>query len=166
MPENAIRRLYGEKLRIRTCGICFSGDGLLLVKHRALTRHGYFYAPPGGGMQYGESAEDCLEREFIEECGLEIEVGSFLFTHEFLRPPLHAIELFFAVEARGGQLITGQDPEMGQGEQIIEQVQYLLPEEIEREKGEQMHHMINLCQNPKDLMKCRGYFKFDDKSLK
>lgn len=166
MPEEAIRKLYGEKLRIRTCGICFSGDRLLLVRHRALTRCGYFYSPPGGGMQFGENAEACLKREFREECGLEIEVGSFLFTHEFLQPPLHAVELFFAVEVESGQLITGHDPEMKQDEQIIERVQYLSPEEIEVEKGEQMHHMINLCRHPKDLMKCRGYFKFDDKTLK
>lgn len=117
-------------------------------------------------MQFGENAEACLKREFREECGLEIEVGSFLFTHEFLQPPLHAVELFFAVEVESGQLITGHDPEMKQDEQIIERVQYLSPEEIEVEKGEQMHHMINLCRHPKDLMKCRGYFKFDDKTLK
>ena len=166
MTEEAIKKLYGGRLRFRTCGVCFSGDKLLLVKHRALTRRGYFYAPPGGGMQFGESATSCLKREYLEECGLEIEVGAFLFTHEFLLPPLHAIELFFAVEVKGGQLITGQDPEMTQHEQIIERVQYLSPEEIKEEKGEQMHHMINLCQHPKELMNCRGYFKFDDKTLK
>jgi len=166
MPEKAIRRIYGNKLRIRTCGVCFSGDNLLLVRHKALTSKGYFYAPPGGGMQFGESAESCLQREFLEECGLEIKVGRYLFTHEFLRPPLHAVELFFTVEAHSGTLITGHDPEMGQNEQIIEKVQFLSPEEVDRERGEQMHHMINLTQHPRDLLNWQGYFKFDDKTLK
>lgn len=158
--------MYGNKLRVRVCGVCFDGDNLLLVRHRALTKVGHFYAPPGGGMHFGESAEGCLKREFAEECGLQIRVHDYLFTHEFLRPPLHAVELFFAVEVCGGKLITGHDPEMPREEQIIEQVRYYTPDEIEEEKGEQMHHMINLCQDPKDLMKCRGYFKFGDKTLK
>jgi len=166
MAEEAIKKLYGNKLRVRACGVCLSGDKLLLVRHRAMTSKGYFYAPPGGGMHFGESAEDCLKREFLEECGLEIQVNSFLFTHEFLKPPLHAVELFFSVDVRGGRLVVGNDPEMQQEDQIIEQVRYLSPMEVEREKGEQMHRMINLCKTPKDLMKRRGYFRFDDKTLK
>lgn len=166
MHKKAIQRIYGEKLRVRVVGLCFSGDHLLMVRHKALTKKGYFISPPGGGMQFGESAEDCLKREFFEETGLEIVVNNFLFTHEFLAPPLHAIELFFAVEMRGGTLKTGFDPEMKQQEQIIEQVEFMSPLKLNEEKGTQMHQMINLSQHPGDLLKMQGYFKFDDKTLK
>jgi 8-oxo-dGTP diphosphatase len=166
MSVDAIKRVYGERLRIRVCGLCFSGEDLLLVRHKALTRRGYFFSPPGGGMQFGESAEECLIREFYEETGLSIIVNKFLFIHEFLSPPLHAIELFFAVEAVGGALRTGLDPEMNMYEQIIESVKFMSPISIKQEKGYQMHQMLNLVEQPKDLLNRQGYFKFADKSLK
>ncbi|MDF9800432.1 8-oxo-dGTP diphosphatase [Catalinimonas alkaloidigena] len=166
MHRKAIQRVYGQKLRVRVVGLCFSGDNLLLVKHKALTKKGYFFSPPGGGMQFGESAEDCLKREFLEETGLEIIVNRFLFTHEFLAPPLHAVELFFSVEMKGGTLKTGYDPEMNEQEQIIEMVDFFSPPEIDEEKGTQMHQIINLSEHPRDLLNMQGYFKFDDKTLK
>lgn len=166
MSKEAIKRLYGEKLRVRVCGLCFMKEDLLLIRHKALTAKGYFFSPPGGGMQFGESAENCLKREFYEESGLKIQINKFLFTHEFLSPPLHAIELFFAVEAIGGQLKTGFDPEMSASEQIIEVVRYMSPRHIHEEKGCQMHQMLNLAKQPKDLLNMQGYFKFDDKTLK
>lgn len=166
MSKEAIKRLYGNKFRTRACGICLSGSDILLVRHKALTSIGYFFSPPGGGMHYGEEATHCLKREFLEESGLEIEVVRFLFVHEFLSPPLHAIELFFEVRPTGGSLKVGFDPEMEQHEQIIESVDYLSPAEVDREKGEQMHHMINLVTQPKELLNWQGYFKFDGKTLK
>jgi len=166
MPDKAIRNLYEKKLRVRACGLCYSNDSLLLVKHRALSAKGYFFAPPGGGMEYRENAEDCLRREFAEETGLLVRVREFLFVHEFLAPPLHAVELFFSVEAENEQLVTGYDPELSFSEQIIESVGFYEAEEINAEKGEQMHHMINLAEHPRDLLEMRGYFNFRGGSLK
>ncbi len=169
MPKSAseaIREIYGKRLRIRVCGLCFSGEDLLLVKHKGLSDKGYFFSPPGGGMEFGESAEACLEREFYEETGLRIAVEKFLFTHEFLSPPLHAIELFFAVYTIGGRLEIGFDPEMESEDQILESAAYMSPTSIGREKGGQMHHMLNLCTQPLNLLDMQGYFKFEDKTLK
>ena len=165
MSDKAIRELYGGKLRARVCGLCYSNDALLLVKHRALTAKGYFFAPPGGGMQYGESAQECLRREFAEETGLQIKVHEFLFIHEFLAPPLHAVELFFSVEAENDQLIVGYDPEMPPAEQIIESVGFYRAEDIHTERGNQMHHVINMVEHPKDLLKMQGYFNSGNESL-
>ena len=36
---------------------------------------GYYYLP-GGHVEFGESAASALVREFVEECGLEVEVGA------------------------------------------------------------------------------------------
>ncbi|WKN33039.1 NUDIX hydrolase [Porifericola rhodea] len=166
MHRASIQRIYGEKLRVRAVGLCFSGEDLLIVKHKALTKTGYFYAPPGGGVDFGESTEDCLKREFFEETGLLIEISKFLFTHEFLAPPLHAIELFFEVKKVGGELKTGYDPEMSPEEQIIEEVGFMSPSAIYDKKGERLHQMLNICKHPMDLLNTQGYFKFDDKTLK
>lgn len=161
--ENIVRT-FGDRLRLRVCGICFQNDNLLLIKHNALGKKGYLLSPPGGGLEYGESAEVCLKREFEEETGLNIKVLRFLFVHEFLEPPLHAIELFFEVEAIGGALTKGIDPEMTPENQIIDQVQFMNADEIQKEKGDQLHNVLNLCQHPKDLLNMQGYFIFQSKS--
>lgn len=163
LQENIVHT-FGKQLRLRVCGICFQSDQLLLVRHNALGKKGYLLAPPGGGLQYGESAEACLTREFKEETGLDIKVLRFLFVHEFLAPPLHAIELFFEVEITGGKLITGTDPEMKEENQIIDQVLYMSAVEIEKERGDQLHNVLNLCQHPTELLNRQGYFIFRSKS--
>ena len=135
-----------------------------MIRHNSLGKKGYLLAPPGGGLHFAESAETCLIREFKEETGLDIEVKQFLFVHEFLEPPLHAVELFFEVEVTGGKLIKGTDPEMNEEDQIIDQVLYMSLEDIEKERGEQLHNVLNLSKQPKDLLNLRGYFIFQSKS--
>ena len=81
--DKSVLELYGNRLRVRVCGICIRNDQLLLVNHRGLVE-GDFWSFPGGGMQFGETAKECLTREFMEETGLTVEVGDFLFTCEFI----------------------------------------------------------------------------------
>ncbi len=38
---------------------------------------------PGGGLELGEGLIDALKREFMEECALEVEVLSHLYTTDF-----------------------------------------------------------------------------------
>ena len=155
---------FGHRLRVRVCGLCFSGEDLLLVRHRGIGEKGYLYAPPGGGMDYGEGAEEALVREMEEETGLRVAVRNFLFVYEYRELPLHALELFFAVDLLDGKLKVGQDPEMAAEDQLIEGVAFMSPEAIARERGSQMHDMINRCQVPKQLLSWRGYFEFENKT--
>jgi len=99
-------------VRVRACGLCWDGNKLLLVNHYGLYNHD-FWAPPGGGVEFGQSTALNLEREFAEETGIAIQTGEFQFLFEFIYPPLHAIELYFNVVVRAGSPITGIDPEMG-----------------------------------------------------
>lgn len=161
--SDSVRTTFGDRLRVRVCGLCFSDDNLLLVRHRGLGAKGYLYAPPGGGMHYGEGAEEALVREFAEETGLRIEIREFLFVYEYRSLPLHALELFFAVESVGGTLRTGHDPEVPDDKQLIEAVDFMSAEAINQERGNQMHGMINRCHSPKELLSWRGYFEFDNK---
>ena len=41
---------------------------------------------PGGGMEFGEGAIDCLKREAIEEFGQEIEVLEHFYTTDYFQP--------------------------------------------------------------------------------
>ncbi|MDH5366752.1 MAG: NUDIX domain-containing protein [Cyclobacteriaceae bacterium] len=145
MEEYLIAK-YGNRVRVRVCGIFVKNNSLLLVKHTGLGDRGVFWAPPGGEVEFGESIKLNLQREMLEETGLEVEVGEFICTHEFLKPPLHAIELFFHIKLAKGKVITGIDPELTTSEQIIKEVRYVTFEELEIIPNEQKHHLLqNVC---------------------
>ena len=149
---------FGNRVRVRVCGICIEDECLLMVNHLSLNKEGDFWGPPGGGMEFGQSAEENLRREFLEETGLVIEVEKFLFVHEYLKPPLHAIELVYKVNRVGGQLIKGQDPEMGKSEQIINDVQFISLERLKSLNRKSVHQMFRFIETLKSLEHINGYF--------
>ncbi len=55
---------------------------LLTIKMR--DRSGIFYILPGGGQRHGETLEDGLRRECLEEIGTEVEVGTLLYVREYI----------------------------------------------------------------------------------
>jgi 8-oxo-dGTP diphosphatase len=150
-PE--ITKIYGNKIRIRTCGLCWQNGDLLMVNHRGVTG-GDFWAPPGGGLEFGESVEACLKKEFSEETGLHIATDQFLFACEYIKKPLHAIELFFNVTIAGGVLKKGKDPEMD----IIEDVRFISPLQIRKIPAKDLHGIFSLVQTPEDLKTLKGFF--------
>ena len=114
---------YGNQLRLRVCGICVQSGRVLLINHSGMNESGEFWSPPGGGLEFGESIEDCLKREFLEETNTIISVGRFLTVREFLKPPIHAIELYYEVKIESGNIKKGFDPEMDY--QIIKDIQWM-----------------------------------------
>jgi 8-oxo-dGTP diphosphatase len=56
-------------------------DGKLLLLHRSRPPNFELWSPPGGKAEIGESPEECLRREFLEETGLvcgELELAGIL----------------------------------------------------------------------------------------
>lgn len=153
-----VQQTYGNRLRVRTCGLLIENEQLLMVNHRSLTDTD-FWSPPGGGMIFGESSSACLQRELKEETGLETEVGEFLFACEFIQKPLHAIELFFLVRRIGGNLVTGLDPEMNSQDQIIKTVRFLSWDEIQKMNPKVLHGIFRFTGEPAQITRLRGYFK-------
>jgi 8-oxo-dGTP diphosphatase len=127
LDKNLINQ-YGNQLRVRVCGICVQDGKILLINHSGMNESGTFWSPPGGGLQFGETIEDCLKREFSEETNTIISVGKFLKFREFMNLPLHAIELYYEVKIESGDMKKGFDPEMD--EQIITDIQWLSFEEV------------------------------------
>ena len=122
--------LYGNRIRARICGICIENDLVLMIGHQPILGENTFWSPPGGGLEFGEMAEDALQREFLEETGLEISVGKLVLMNEFVNLPLHGIELFFVVKRVGGELILGHDPEMEMSQQLIQKIEWLSLDKI------------------------------------
>lgn len=152
--NSEITRLYGDKVRVRACGLCWRGSDLLMVRHNYLAADG-FWAPPGGGVAFGETVEQRLQKEFAEETGLIITLERFQFVCEFIQQPLHAIELFFEVRITGGVLQRGDDPEFP----IIDEVRFMSPDEISGTPYASLHGIFGLVASPGDLKTLTGFFR-------
>lgn len=116
---------YRERTRIRVNGLLVREDALLLVKILSPVVGKPVWIPPGGGLEYGETMQQCLEREFREETGLEVETGMLWHINEMVKPPYHAIEFYFEVEQTGGELQLGVDPEHPADDQFIQDVRFI-----------------------------------------
>lgn len=154
--QNEVHRAYGNQLRVRSCGICIEEGTILLVNHQGL-RPGFFWAPPGGGIQFGESAVQAVVREFREETHLEVAAGEFLFASEYRHDPLHAIELFFEVKRIGGTARLGSDPENPEL-RVVDAVRWIPLAELENWRPEEIHGIFQFCQKPAEILHLRGFF--------
>lgn len=151
--ENQIVKTFGNKIRVRVCGILVNNDGILLAKHHGIGEDGVLWSPPGGGVDFGSSLKENLIREFLEETGLVITVKKFLGVSEYLAPPLHAVELFFWVNREGGKLASGYDPELPPEKQIIKEVRFVTFEELLIIPNKQKHQFLHNVDKASDLEK-------------
>jgi len=150
-------QFYGNRVRLRVCGIYIEDDKLLLVNHSLYGSETQFWSPPGGGVDFGESAMDALKREFREETGLLVEVGEMLFVNEFIKPPLHAVEIFFKITSATGSLLKGIDPEFDKDSQIITEVKFMSLPELRTLPDEFMHSQLKNINSFSDLFQVRGF---------
>jgi len=75
-------------------GILWNGSQVLIARRQAGDHQGGRWEFPGGKRHRGESIEDCLRREMLEEVGIEIEVGPLwrALTHVY---PDRRVSLYF-----------------------------------------------------------------------
>ncbi|HLT07686.1 MAG TPA: NUDIX domain-containing protein [Cyclobacteriaceae bacterium] len=163
--QKEIGSKFGGRLRLRVNGVLVESGKILMIKHQ-MSAERYFWSVPGGGMKYAANTVDNLKREFIEETGLEISVNDLLCVHEFLDPPMHAVELFFEVERIGGELWKGIDPELDDDRQIISELKFLSLEELARINKSEKHQLFWELNSFEQLRKWKGYFKFENNSIK
>ena len=154
--DHPVHKITGNRLRVRACGLLTDKEGIILINHKGLYSHD-FWAPPGGGINFQESVTNCLIREFKEETGLAIEVQDYIFSTEFIKSPLHAIELFFMVRQVGGILMSGHDPEFKDVKDYFIEVRKMKWNEIKSLKKGELHGAFHLAGSPEEIMDLRGY---------
>lgn len=113
-----------QKPRVRSAGILIKDDKVLLIRHQK--GENTYWLLPGGGVDYGETMEESLKREFSEECNIDVEVKDMVFISQGIAPDKsrHIIHMNFAVEYIGGELRVGD-------EGILKEVRYLPIEDID-----------------------------------
>ncbi|NBC65528.1 MAG: NUDIX domain-containing protein [Bacteroidetes bacterium] len=110
---------FSNKVRVRACAIIVQDSSILLTKINSPTRPEPIWMPPGGGVELGESLEEAIYREILEETELKVEKKQLLWIHEFIEEPYHAIEFYFRCEMFGGNLRKGSDPELEMDQQML-----------------------------------------------
>ena len=156
--DQEILQNFGNKLRIRVSGILIKDDALVLVKHHNLGEKDELWAPPGGGMNFGENIHQTLIREFKEETGIDVEIGELLNVTEFLEHPLHAVELFFWVSWVNGELTTGTDPELDEKKQIISVVELVPFDVLKKMDNAVLHKILHNVENERSLNRLSGKY--------
>jgi len=91
--------------RLRVAAVLPYQGGLVLVRH---AKAGIAYhLLPGGGVEAGESIDEALRREVLEETGLECRVAAPLFISDSIDPHglRHMVQLTFLASVVGGELV-------------------------------------------------------------
>ena len=59
--RESVNHKFGGKVRVRVGGILIENDQILLLKHEGVGKKEFLWSPPGGGMEFGENAEENLK---------------------------------------------------------------------------------------------------------
>jgi ADP-ribose pyrophosphatase YjhB (NUDIX family) len=87
---------------------------VLLLKRAEESQAGGAWCLPGGKVDYGETVEEAVARELMEETGLRLLSCRFLFYQD--SPPdleggMHCINLYFECEAEGDVTLNAESVE-------------------------------------------------------
>jgi len=98
-----------KTVRIRVCGILVENGRLLLVSHKK--DGGIYWLLPGGGVNYGESLDQALVREFMEELNIGIAIGPLAMVCDSIDPEgeRHVLNICFRCAYDSGEFRIGSE---------------------------------------------------------
>lgn len=75
-----------KRFNVRVYGLLINELNQLLVADEVFKNGNRSTKFPGGGLELGEGTIDGLKREFVEECGVQVEVVKHFYTTDFFVP--------------------------------------------------------------------------------
>ena len=93
-------------VKVAVHGLIKKGDKYLITKRSADDDYmpGYWDIP-GGTIEFQESINDALNREIIEETGLNVKIGKIIFCYDFPSDPeRHQFQMVYECEYIGGEV--------------------------------------------------------------
>ncbi|GIP35457.1 NUDIX domain-containing protein [Paenibacillus sp. J2TS4] len=98
--------------RQRAQAVIIDQGHILMARHYDHYISEHYWCFPGGGVEAGESPEQAVERELMEETGLSIRIQQRLGMECFHNVwQGYASTVSFLAEAKHGKLTLGHDPE-------------------------------------------------------
>ncbi len=101
--------LSHKKIRIRVAGLVIEDNKILLIAHKK--RNEIYWLLPGGGVEYQESLDEALKREFLEELGLSVNVEDIALIADSIEPngKRHIINIVFWCKLLNQSIRLGND---------------------------------------------------------
>jgi ADP-ribose pyrophosphatase YjhB (NUDIX family) len=89
---------------VSVAGVIIDDEGRALLIQRRDNGH---WEPPGGVLEHGETIDEALRREILEETGLTIEPGPL--TGVYQNMTRHIVALVFRCTQAGGHLVENDE---------------------------------------------------------
>lgn len=97
------------KIKIRPTGILIKNNSILLLNQKV--NENRMWSLSRGSLEFDESVQECLIREFKEETGLKIEITELLYICDRIHEDSQVLHITLLVNQIGGQLKLGYEPE-------------------------------------------------------
>lgn len=120
--------------RTRVAGIILINSGIALMHRTGVVKRKdiqEYYTFPGGGLEKGETLEECAIREIKEELGINVKIVKKMY--EMNSETFNQKEIFYLCEYIDGEFGTGDGPEFSNDPKYIDSGKFI-PEVIEKEK--------------------------------
>ncbi len=115
------------RISVRVALVIRAGDRILLARHEKGGRS--YWVFPGGRLEYGETLEECGRRELLEEAGVDVRIGPFLYLTARTEEWTQDVNVFFRGYLEGRGLELGDDPD-DSGDRVLKQLALVSRDEL------------------------------------